>query len=218
MLDQTLTSLANFANAVVRGFMLPGDLLLAAFAWIAPQTAEILTFGNGKTIVTFVLAMVGWTIIVIVGLLISRLCRRFLQQIGAMFRILLWNAKMYVGNLKTKLLWKYREFFPHKANESQTVSQEQFDDLDIAVLATVSRGGPESTSSAKELAQKYKVQTAQIQDRLNRLAQNHMLDTVKNSRWGGKSYRLTESGLALIAMCERQAAQRANLTSASVSG
>jgi DNA-binding MarR family transcriptional regulator len=214
MIERTLTSLAEFANAVVRGFMLPGDLLLAAFAWVAPQTAEILTFGNGKTIFIFVLAMIGWTIIVIVGLLISRMCRRFLQQIGALVRILVWNAKMYLGNLKTKMLWKYREFFPHKADEAQTVSQEQFDDLDIAVLASVSRGGPESTSSAKELAKKYRVKSAEIQDRLDRLAQNHMLDPVRNSRWGGKSYRLTESGLALIAMCERQAAQRSNLTSA----
>jgi hypothetical protein len=217
MFDQTLTSLADFANAVVRGFMLPGDLLLAAFAWIAPQSAEILTFGNGKTIVTFVLAMVGWSIIVVIGLLISRMCRRFLQQIGAIFRILMWNAKMYLGSLKTKLLWKYREYFPHKAKEGQTVSQEQFDDLDIAVLASVSRSGPGS-SSVSELAQKYKLQPAQVQDRLGKLAQNHMLRIVKGSRWGSKKYRLTDSGLALIAMCERQAQQRANLTSASVSG
>jgi DNA-binding MarR family transcriptional regulator len=217
MIDQTLTSLADFANAVVRGFMLPGDLLLAAFAWIAPQTAEILTFGNGKTIFTFVLAMIGWTIILIVGLLVSRLCRRFLQQIGAIFRVLLWNMKMYLGNLKTKMLWKYREFFPHKANEGQTVSQEQFDDLDIAVLASVSRAGPGS-SSVSELAQKYKLQPAQVQERLSRLAQNHMLRTEKGSKRGSKKYRLTDSGLALIAMCERQAAQRSNLTSASASG
>jgi DNA-binding MarR family transcriptional regulator len=219
MLDRTFSSLADFAGAVGRGFMLPGDLLLSAFAWIAPQTTQILTFGNGKTIVTFVLALFGWTMMVVAGLLISRLCRGIAWQVAALFRVLVWRTKQFLGSLKTKMLWKYREFFPHKRTEGSSVSQEQFDDLDIAVLASVSRGRTGKASTASELAQKYKVQPAQIQQRLERLTENHMLSSVKSSILGrNKKYRLTDSGLALIAMCERQAAQRVSLTSASVSG
>ena len=216
MLDQTLSTLADLANAIFRGFMFPGDILLSAFAWIAPQSAEILTIGTGKTVVMFVLALVGWTVIAIIGLLISRACRRLAQQIGSLFRILLWNAKMFMGSLKTKMLWKYREYFAHKTTEAETVSQTQFDDMDIAVLASISRGGSGMPSSAPELAEKYKLRPGQIQDRLDELARNHMLHSVSDSTDGYDNYRLTVSGLALLAMCERQAAARANLSSASV--
>jgi hypothetical protein len=216
MLNQTLSTLADLANAVFRGFMLPGDFLLSAFAWVAPQFAEILTIGTGKTVVLFVLALVGWTIIAIIGLLLSRACRRLVQQIGSLFRILLWNAKMFMGSLKTKMLWKYRKYFAHKTTQDETVSQTQFDDMDIAVLASISRGGSGMASSAPELAEKYRLRPTQIQDRLEQLAKNHMLRSVTDSSDGYDNYRLTDSGLALLAMCERQAAARANLSSASV--
>ena len=216
MLNQTLSTLADLANAVFRGFMLPGDFLLSAFAWVAPQFAEILTIGTGKTVVLFVLALVGWTIIAIIGLLLSRACRRLVQQIGSLFRILLWNAKMFMGSLKTKMLWKYRKYFAHKTTQDETVSQTQFDDMDIAVLASISRGGSGTVSSAPKLAQKYKLRPAQVQDRLDELAKNHMLHSVNRSTDGYDNYRLTESGLALLAMCERQASARANLSSASI--
>jgi DNA-binding MarR family transcriptional regulator len=218
MLEQTISSVANFAEAVVRGFLLPGDLLLSAIAWLAPHAAEILTFGTGKTIVVFILALFGWTTVLIAGLMLSRLCRGIAWQVAAIFRTLVWRAKMFLGSLKTKMLWKWREFFPHKATESQSVSQDQFDDLDIAVLVSVSQRGPGTASSAKELAAKYKLRTAQIQQRLERLAQIHMLRSVNGSRKRLKNYQVTDSGLALLAMCERQAAARVNLTSASVSG
>jgi hypothetical protein len=218
MLDQTLSTLADLANALLRGFMLPGDFLLSVFAWIAPQSAEILTIGTGKTVVLFVLALVGWTIIAIIGLLLSRACRRLVQQIGSLFRILLWNAKMFMGSLKTKMLWKYRKYFAHKTTQDETVSQTQFDDMDIAVLASISRGGSGVASSAAELAEKYKLRPAQIQDRLEQLARNHMLRPVSDSSDGNDNYQLTDSGLALLAMCERQAAARANPASASLSG
>ena len=212
MLNQTLSTLADLANAVFRGFMLPGDFLLSAFAWVAPQFAEILTMGTGKTVVLFVLALVGWTIIAIIGLLLSRACRRLVQQIGSLFRILLWNAKMFMGSLKTRMLWKYRKYFAHKTTQDETVSQTQFDDMDIAVLASISRGGSGVASSAAELAEKYRLRPAQVQDRLEQLARNHMLRSVTDSSDGYDNYRLTDSGLALLAMCERQAAARANMT------
>ncbi len=218
MIDQTLSTLADLANAAFRALMLPGDFLLSAFAWIAPHSAEVLTIGTGQSVVMFILTLIAWTIIVIIGLLLSRACRGFARQIGSMFRILLWNAKMFMGSLKTKMLWKYRKYFAHKTTQDETVSQTQFDDMDIAVLASISRSGSGMASSAPDLAEKYKLRPTQIQDRLDQLAKNHMLRSVIGSTDGYDNYRLTDSGLALLAMCERQAAARANLTSAAVSG
>jgi DNA-binding MarR family transcriptional regulator len=210
MLDQILTFLTEVASAVGRGFMLPGDLLLSAIAWVAPQSAEILSFGTGKGIATFVLALLGWTVIVIVGLLLLRLCRGVARQVNSIFQILVWHTKMFVGNLKTRMLWKYREYFPHKAQDTATVSQTQFDDLDIAVLASMSRQGPGMASSAPDLAEKYKLRPTQIQRRLDKLQKHEMLCSVIGSTDGFENYRLTQSGLALIAVCERQATARAN--------
>jgi DNA-binding MarR family transcriptional regulator len=218
MLDQTFTSLAGFTSAVVRGFLLPGDLLLSALAWIAPNTVEIMTFGNGKTIVVFVLALLGWTLVLVAGLVLSRICRSIAWQVAAMFRVLVWRTKMFLGSLKTKMLWKWRGFFPHKEAQAHSVSQDEFDELDIAMMASLSRCASGMATSAAGLAEKYKLKPAQIQQRLDRLKDNHMLRSAVSPNDGHEKYRLTDSGLAYIAMCERQAAQRVNPASASISG
>ena len=211
MLNQAVTSLAAVANGIIRGFLLPGDFLLSALSWAAPEFVKILTIGTGKPVVTFVLALVGWTIILVIGLLISKICRGLVRQINAMFRILLWQTKMLMGSLKTRLLWKYREFFGHPSEQAETVAQAQFDDMDIAVLASMSRSGPGAASSAARLAQKYKLQPAQVQKRLDRLTDNQLLRSVSSSKGKHDDYKLTDSGLALLAMCEQQAAARTSL-------
>jgi DNA-binding MarR family transcriptional regulator len=68
-------------------------------------------------------------------------------------------------------------------------------------------------SSAPELAEKYKLRPTQIQRRLDKLQKNEMLCSVIGSTDGFENYRLTESGLALIAVCERQATARASVVS-----
>ena len=133
MFDHAFSSFADFADAVTRGFLLPGDLLLSALSWIAPKTAQILAFGDGKTIVLFVLALLGWTMVIVAGLMLSRLCRNIAWQVSALFRVLVHRAKQFAGDLKTRLIWKYREYFPHKEAQTHSVSQDEFDELDIAV-------------------------------------------------------------------------------------
>jgi hypothetical protein len=214
MFDKSLTIVAEYASAVYRGFLAPGEILLSWIEAIAPQTAAIMTTGNGGAITLLILTLLAWTLIVVAGLLLSRLCRKIAWQISALIRVFIYRVKMFVGDMKTRLIWKYREYFPHKTTETESVSQAQFDDLDIAVLASVSRGGPGMAASAPELAEKYKLRPAQIQDRLDGLAQNHMLRSIIGSTDGYENYRLTDSGLALIAMCERQAAARISQASA----
>ena len=218
MFDQSLTIVAEYASAMYRGILAPGEILLSWIEAIAPQTAAIMTTGNGGAITLLILTLLAWTLIVVAGLLLSRLCRKIAWQISALIRVFFYRVKMFVGDMKTRLIWKYREYFPHKTTQTESVSQAQFDDLDIAVLASVSRRGPGMATSAPELAEKYKLRPAQIQDRLDKLAQNHMLCSVIGSTDGHENYRLTDSGLALIAMCERQAAARIKPTCASASG
>ena len=217
MIDQTLTSLANVLAAALRVLGFPGEVLLSVIAWIAPQAAEILTFGTGRPVVIFVLALIGWTIIVVVGLMVSKACRAVAWQFAAMCRTAVWHVKMYTGTLKTRLLWKYRKFFPHKADQAEPDAQDQFDDLDIAVLASLSRSGPGAASSAPQLAHKYKLRLSQIQNRIDRLSENQMVRSASGSKGGHDKYQVTDSGMAFIAMCQRNAAVRANQVSALIS-
>ena len=214
MFDKSLTIVAEYASAMYRVFLAPGEILLSWIEAISAQTAAIMTTGNGGAITLLILTLLAWTLFVVAGLLLSRLCRKIAWQISALIRVFIYRVKMFVGDMKTRLIWKYREYFPHKTTETESVSQAQFDDLDIAVLASVSHVGPGMATSAPELAEKYKLRPAQIQDRLDRLAQNYMLRSVIGSTDGYENYRLTDSGLALIAMCERQAAARISQASA----
>lgn len=218
MIEQSLSTAGNFVSAIVQAFLLPAEFILSLIGKIAPQAEAIITFGQGGTVATFCIALAAWTGILVIGLLILRACLKLTRTFSSLIRIALWHLKMTLGNLKTKLIWKYREYFPHKAQQAQSVSHAQFDDMDIAVLASVSRRGPGMATSAPELAEKYKLRPAQVQDRLEKLARNHMLSSVISSTDGYENYRLTDSGLALIAMCERQAAARVSLASASGSG
>ena len=211
--------MAETAAAIKNAFLLPGEAVLSLIGWFSPQTEAIMRVDHGAVIYPVIFSLVAWTVFLVIGLLIYRAFKNLVWQISALFRTLIHFIKDTLGNLKTKLIWKYRQFFPHKSNDSTSVSQDQFDDIDIAVLASASRREDGVATSAKELAKKYRLQPAQVQERLDRLAQNHMLRRVSGSMMGrtGK-YRLTDAGLAMVAMCERQASARANLVSASVSG
>ena len=65
MLEQTLTTVSETATAALQAFLLPGELLLTLIDRIAPQTAAIMTFGNGGTIILFMLALLSWTLVLI---------------------------------------------------------------------------------------------------------------------------------------------------------
>ena len=80
----------------------------------------------------------------------------------------------------------------------------EFDDLDLAVLRSASAQGPGFALSAPELAEKFRLRPAQVQRSLEKLSHNKMLDYVLGSTDGFDNYRLTDSGAAFFAMCQRQ--------------
>ena len=212
MIEKSTSFFGELANTVAWAFLLPGDLLLSLIARIAPQTVATMTYGMGGTIVSFVLALVCWSGILIFGLLLMRLCRRIAWQASSLIRTLLWRVKLTIGELKTKYIWKYREYFPHKATRNEQVSQTEFDEIDIAVLRSVSDCSPGVAPSAPDLANQLKLRPNQVQQRLDRLAHYNMLRSVMGETDGFENYRVTDSGLAFVAMFQRRAE-----TSASVS-
>lgn len=210
--------MAETAKAIYQAFTAPGEWIIDFIGRFSPQAEEIMRVDNGAIIVPFVLSLLVWTLVLVGGLLLSRLLRNFAWQIAALTRTLVWRVKMGVGSLKTRLIWKWRQFFPPKDDRSEIVSREEFDNIDIAVLRTLFKQGPETAISAPELADRLDLRPAQIQHRLENLAQNHMLRTVIGSRNGFDNYRLTDSGLAFITMMGRQARVTAGVRTASASG
>jgi galactitol-specific phosphotransferase system IIC component len=211
--------MADTVSAILNAFLLPGEATLSLIGKISPQTEAIMRIDHGELIYPLIFSIVAWFIVLVIGLVVSKIVRNAFRQVGALIRTVIHLIKSQLGNLKTRLIWKYRKFFPHTSSDSTSVSQDQFDDLDIAVLASASRREDGVATSAKELAKKYKLQPAQVQERLDRLAHNHMLRKVSGSMLSrtGK-YQLTDAGLAMVAMCERRASERLSLASASGSG
>ncbi len=210
--------MANTVAAIYNAFLLPGEAILTLIGKISPQTEAIMRIESGAVIYPLLLSLVAWTVMLVIGLMIFRIVRNAFWQTSALVRTLIHAVKLSLGNFKTRLVWKYRQLFPHTSSREESVLQAQFDDIDIAVLASISHRGPGIATSAPDLAQKYKLRPAQIQHRLDKLVSHQMLRSIKGSTDGYENYRPTDSGLAFIAMCERQAAQRLNLVSASGSG
>jgi hypothetical protein len=210
--------MAETVKAIYQAFTLPGEWVLSLVERFAPQTVEILLVDHGAIIVPFVLALLVWTLVIVAGLMIFRVCRNVAWQLAALWRTFIWRVKMALGSLKTRLLWKYRQFFPHRGDNSAIVSREEFDNVDIAVLRTLFKQGPGVTISAPELTGQLKLRPAQIQHRLENLVQHQMVRSVIGSTDGYENYRLTDSGLAFLTMMQRQARVTPTISPVSASG
>lgn len=210
--------MAETVNAIYQAFTLPGKWILSVIDRFAPQTVEIMLVDNGAIIVPFVLSLLAWTLVIVAGLMVFRMCRNFAWQVAALWRTLVWRVKMSLGSLKTRLIWKYRQFFPHRGDNSQMVAREEFDNVDIGLLRALFRRGPGMTLSAPELTEQLKLRPAQIQHRLDNLVHHQMVRSVIGSTDGYENYRLTDSGLAFITMMQRQARVTPGVSPVSASG
>lgn len=210
--------MAETAKAIYHAFTLPGEWLLSVVGHLAPQAEEIMRAEHGAIIVPFVLSLLVWTLLIIAGLMVSRMFRNLAWQTAAICRTAVWRLRMALGSLKTRLIWKYRQFFPHKGDDSAMVSREEFDKVDIAVLRTLFKQGPGAAVAAPELARTLPMRRAQVQQRLDNLARHQMLAPVKGSRGRFEYYQLTDSGLAFITMMQRQARTTIGVSPVSASG
>ena len=197
--------MAETVSAIYRAFLMPGEAILSLIGKVAPETEAIMRIDSGATIYPLIFSLAAWTVALVIGLYVIKIVKNAFWQTSALILTLIYAVKNLFGNLKTRLLWKYRQFFPHKTDNGHEVSQEEFDKLDIAVLRALFKGGPGTATSAPDLAEKFKLRPAQVQRRLEKLSANQMLRTVIGSTDGYDNYRLTDSGLAFITMMQRRA-------------
>lgn len=208
MINRLLSILGEFADMIYQAFLSPGELLLSFLQFLAPDMVAVLTLGHGAIVVPFVLALLFWTVLAVVGLLILRICRNILRQINAITRTILYRSSQALGSLKMKVLWKFRSLFPRRdTSEITATPMIEFHDLDIAVLRSVSAQGPGFAISAPDLAEEFTMRPRQVQRSLDKLKQNKMLHAVIGSTDGYDNYRLTDSGFAFVEMLQRQQAR-----------
>lgn len=210
--------MAKTVEAIVNAFLLPGEAILSLIGKIAPETEAIMRIDYGATIYPLVFSLVTWTLALIAGLYVIRAIKNAFWQTSALIRTFHYWVRDQLGNIKTRLLWKYRQFFPHESDRDQIVQREEFDKLDIAVMRALFKQGPGNASSAPDLAEKFSLRPAQVQRRLEKLAHNHMVRSVIGSTDGFENYRLSDSGLTFITMMQRQARVSAGVTPVSASG
>jgi len=208
MIDRLLSDLAQIGDALTGAFLLPGEFLLSAFDRLAPDTVAILTRGHGALIVTFIGALLTWSVATILGLMFLRFCRNLVRQASA-FVLTLWHrTRMALASLRMRIVWTIRSLLPHRKRPEENLAPTiEFDDLDMAVLHSVSAKGPGFAMSAPDLAEIFTLRPTQVQRSLDKLSRNKLLASVIGSTEGFENYRLTESGLAFIAMWQRQAAR-----------
>ena len=207
MVDKVSILLSTIGAKLYAVFVLPGSYLLSKFAAIAPVTAMQLGITEGQTegALPVTLSVIAWITLLILLIIAWRVIRNWVRFGSALTRTAWFRFMLVVSSYKTRLVLKLRSFAPHRQARVDTVAPAvEFDELDLAVLDSVSAKGPGFTLSAPELAERLSMLPSQIQQSLDKLSRNRMLSSAIGSTDGFDNYRLTDSGAAFVSMWQRQ--------------
>lgn len=207
MIQSWLTSTGEVMIAIRDFFTVPGDFLLTLVLEYAPLSAA--RAGIAPDADTFVLSAVVsllfWAFVVFAIRRVGKLFGDIARDVDAVLLTIRHRLGHWLRNWKTRVVVRFREFFPHREESSiEAVPEIDFDDLDLAVLRSAAAGGPAFAMSAPELAEKFRLRPAQVQRSLDKLCNNRMIDIVIGSTDGFQNYRLTSSGETFVSFWQRQ--------------
>jgi hypothetical protein len=190
-------------------FTLPGDYVLNQVTLHAPGMASL--FGIGKpedTItLTIVLSVLLWMLACVTVWASVKFVRNTVRISDALVRTAWYRAVQGTGNVKTRIVCKLRQLFPHRRSaDIQSTPELEFDDFDFTVLQAAADCGPGFTTSAPELASQYGLRPSQFQESLVKLQDRKMITSVIGSTDGFDNYRLTDYGAAYIRMWDQRQA------------
>lgn len=192
------TMLQELALSIYGAFVMPGDIVLTMLG---------VAVDNRSVSMLFIISLTVWSLIAVVGLIVLKLGKNAARFAGAMLRTTLYRMSLAVGNYKTKLILKLREWFPKRAvRNADSTPMVEFDDIDLAVLRTAAARGPGFTTSAPEIAEQLTLRPAQIQRSLEKLSHNKMLETTIGSTDGFENFRVSQMGSAFALNWSRQRA------------
>lgn len=207
MLTRILNTLQQLGTAVYDAFVFPGTVLVSRIVEHMPGLARWLHIDSGEApvLMTFLLSLSYWFLAIVLVALLLRLARDIARLLGALIRTGIYRVSHYLAGIKTTLVLRLRKFFPRLRKPlADSAPMIEFDDLDMAVLRSVSMKGPGCALSAPDLASRFKLRPSQVQRSLEKLSRNKMLASVIGSTGGYDNYRLTNHGIAYLAMFQRQ--------------
>ena len=183
--------------------------MLEALTVHLPGIAALLGISSPSDSIALVIVLsaLTWVFAVIACWGIVMLARNFHRISEAIIRTLWYRVTQSAGNVKTRVICRYRSLSPEQtASSLEPTAEIQFDDFDFTVLRAAAECGPGFSTSAAELAVKYSLGPSQFQRTLGKLSSNKMLTTVIGSTDGFDNYRLTDYGAAYLQMWEQRKA------------
>lgn len=204
MIDQLLANLSAFGSALYGSFVLPGEILFGWFALLAPAKAEVMRLNNGEIIYPLILALMVWTLLIVLGLRLLRTLKNIGRLIEAMVRTAVYHTKTKARNLRLSMIWKLRELFPKRFETAEPTANElELDEMDYAVLRCALRLGASVSVSAPDLAKRLRIRPALARQSIEKLARHNMLGQEGRSWRGVASYRVTKAGEMFTGMMQR---------------
>jgi hypothetical protein len=152
-----------------------------------------------------IVAAVVWILIIFVAWRLLKFVRNTIRNVGAWIRTIHFRISLAAGIFKTRIVCRLRQLLPQRNSSGISVIPDiEFDELDMAVMRSMSARGPGYALSAPDIAEQLRMRPAQVQRRLEWLTKNRMLEDVIGSTDGYDNYRLSNSGISFLAMWQRQ--------------
>ena len=208
MFSDAVKSLQAFGLAVYEAFIAPGFFVHEQTLLHAPAVAKFLQFDSlyAPTLAVFLLSLLYWFLFAVLLVLLYRVCSYVVWQITATIHNAWYRLTRYARGVKTSIVLKFRDRLPKRREVVREAPMIEFDKLDIAVLRSASAIGPGLALSAPDLAERFRLRPSQVQRSLEKLSHNKMLARVIGSTDGYENFRVTDSGVAFLAMWQRQLA------------
>lgn len=207
MISDWTALIEDVGNRLYEVFLLPVTWLMSLLASHAPGLFDNLgpaSVDEGR-VWPFILASLIWLLLVFAVLKVVSLIRNGIRIAEAWIRLVQFRISMSIRGLKTKLVCKFRQLLPHRRTSGISVIPDiDMDEIDMAVLRSMSSRGPGFAMSAPDLAEEFRLRPTQVQRRLDKLRKSNMLEDVIGTTDGYDNYRLTTSGFTLLAMWNRQ--------------
>jgi hypothetical protein len=193
-------------NRAYEVFISPVTWLLTALSSHVPALLERLSNSavDGASVWPSVIALLIWCTLLFVIWRFVVLVRNTIRVVAAWIHLIRFRISLVVRGFKTKLVCTLMRWIPRRSSSGMSVEPDiEMDDLDMAVLQTLSMKGPGFAVSAPDLAEEFRMRPAQIQRRLDRLRERKMLEDVIGSTEGYDNYRLTNIGVSFLTVWNR---------------
>jgi hypothetical protein len=182
-----------FYNSAADAYLLPGQLVTSAM-----NTGLNIVVGDKEFLIAVLFSTVSWLLLIAIAIRALRIASRTAANTRAAVATTIFNTR-------TKRACGKRS----QASQTQPVvsdskTEVDFDNLDLAVLDSAATLGPGFALTAPDLAKEFNLRPRQVQGSLEKLAKNMMLERSFGAAEDYQNYRLSQGGAAFLSMWKRR--------------